>query len=214
MRATEFLKEDTSELARVLKASSMSDDQRTQLIGTVEQIKLHCQPFLNEVEDPFSLLRGLRPMHAWAINKPVRLDDRHPMSTPQKLHDQINQIFVDKFKEPFRNAMFCTGDHNTAIKYGMPFAIYPVGNYTYLWSPYYRDLYTEYDYYRSANSKEDFIPSVNWDSYRTTHLNEAMATGNEIMIRTKSYYGLNMNHIEFDRNKGPMLNAIQEYFMS
>ena len=213
MISKEFLREDTTELQKSLSMVIMSDSSRTQLLGTVEQIKLHCQPFLNEIEDPFSLLRGLRPTEEWAVNKAVRLDDRKPMSTPPKLHNDLNTMFTRMFGAPFRNAMFCTGNKSQASVYGMIFAIFPIGEYKYIWSPEIRDLYQKFDEWRADDPQEDFMKIINWDSYRSNGLNDAVYKGHEIMLRTKSYYGLSMNNIWRNPQSGPLQNAIQEYWM-
>jgi len=233
MKSTEFLREDIAKLTDVLSLARMSDSVRTQILGTVEQIKRDCQPFLNEIEDPFSLLRGLRPTPDWTVHKNVRIDDRMPMSTPENLHNSLNALFQKKFGASFRNAMFCTGNLEQAKVYGMPFAIFPIGNYKYIWSPEFRDLYQKFDGF-VWDSKNDenikhlkrpnfdagmqklWINSINWNSYRTDGLNDAIyyQNGVEIMLRCKSYYGLNMNHIKVDKNAGPLLNAIQDYLIS
>ena len=213
MNSTEFLKEDTQAIKEVLKLVRLSDDQAVILLGVVEQIKLHCQPFLNEVEDPFSLLRGLHATNEWAVNRPVRLENRKPMSSPQKLHDEINFIMRKKFGAEFRNSLFCTGAESMAHVYGMPFAIFPVGDYEYLWSPKYRDLYTAYDIFRVNHDKRHFVQQLDWDAFQDDKLNAAIHKGGEIMVRCKNYYGLNMNHIHIDKNGGPLMNAVQEYWM-
>lgn len=222
MKSREFITESATELEQALASSSLTDNERMQIAGTVEQIKLHCQPFLNEIEDPFSLLRGLRPTHEWAVNRPVRLNGRNPMSTPQKLHDELNAEFTKRFGAPFRDSIFCTGSESQARVYGMVFCIFPVGDYQYLWSEKYRDLYQSFDKWRVHYNETPFLDYIDFDSYQTTGLNEAIQSGsgikstkgNEIMLRTKSYYGLNMNNIHSSRDAGPILNAIQDFLIS
>ena len=64
------------------------------------------------------------------------------------------------------------------------------------------------------NDQKGFTDQFNWQSYQTTGLNDAIASGHEIMVRTKNYYGLNLNKIGSNNNTGPLLNSIQEYLMS
>jgi len=214
MKSTEFITEDINELSNALKQANLGDKYFTQVLGTVEQIKLHCQPFLNEIEDPFSLLRGLRPTHEWAVNKPVRLDGRKPMSTPLWLHNELNDVFKQEFGAPFRDSIFCTGDASQAKVYGMVFCVFPIGTYEYLWSPEVRDLYQRFDFFRGkGHNQKDFVNQLDLKLYKTNGLNDAIARGHEIMVRTKNYYGLNMNNIWTDKNSGPIQNAIQDYLI-
>ena len=209
MKSTEFITESIfPDIVRI------GDTANNQLSKAVEDIKINCQPFLNEIEDPFSLLRGLRPTPDWAVKKTARLANRQSMSTPDWLHKELNQMFVKRFRVPFRNAVFCTGNESQARVYGMMFAVFPIGNYKYAWSPKYRDLYQNFDNFRVHNDQHDFIKTVDITSYQTTGLNEAIASGHEIMLYADSYYALNMNHIWTDRNSGPIQNAIQDYLIS
>jgi hypothetical protein len=60
---------------------------------------------------------------------------------PKVIHDRINKFFVDKFGQPFRNAMFATSDHDTAFEYafggmetGETYVVFPVGDFDFIWS--------------------------------------------------------------------------------
>lgn len=215
MKSVEFISEDTEKLKSVIAQTGMTEKHSRAFLETVVGIKKNCQPFLNEIDKPFSLLRGLRPTPDWSVQKIARLSSRQSMSTPRWLHDELNKLFVRKFKVPFRNSVFCTGSDSQASVYGMIFCIFPIGNYQYAWSPEYRDLYQTFDEYRSESDQQTFTDmAFNIESYTTTGLNEAIMTGHEIMMYTDKYYALNMNHIGVDRQTQPLLNAIQEYWQS
>ena len=122
------------------------------------------------------------------IHKTVRLDNRRPLSSSDLGHKILNDIFVHNFNEPFRNAVFATGDSNRARLYGVDYVIFPVGNMSYLWSPHITDLYTKLN---PNFSEEQISMFLNAANYQQTDLSYAINSGNEIMIRCESYFGAN-----------------------
>jgi len=217
MKALEFLIEADIPLSPDELEIFNSYKIPSELLKTLYGIKRECQPFLNEVDDPFNLFRGLRATSDWGVKKTVRLDNRTPMSMKQSIHNELNNKFTHYFGEPFRNAVFCTGSKSQATVYGMLFCVYPIGEYKYLWSSDYRDLYHAHDEYKYANGQDPtfFADRLDYESYHTDRLNDGIYSGNEIMIRTKEYYALNLNNIHNQglNDPGIVLNGIQEYFM-
>ena len=96
----------------------------------VQQIWHECKPFL-EASNGIPLYRGMKNLagKGTVLKKRVRLDDRTPKDMAGDLHNAINNFFVDKFGEEFRNAMFCSGDDTEVTTYGAIYQIFPVGDF-------------------------------------------------------------------------------------
>ena len=180
----------------------MTDEQIKQII------ERDCAPYLQEVGDK-SLLRGM-PINQQFLKKRTRLADRIPKDTPPELHNMINEYFVKEYKKPFRNAMFCTGKLHEAKQYGTPYAVYPIGDFEYLWSPTVIDLWLTYDeskYELRKQLSKSGILNVAPDFENKMHelflkeyivrkyihnsaLQAAIQIGNEVMVWCEEYYAV------------------------
>ena len=176
-------------------------------IGTIKQ---NCQPYLQQNRDAvnrFPLYRGVKKTkHANVIRKDVRLGDRKPSDMPLDLHQFVNGFFKQEYGAPFRNAMFVTGSSGTAGEYGTAYLIFPAGEFQYLWSEHYEDLFSitsEYGFDQVAPSSLDDDEKIEWRenakeelvdgvlrTYQTDELEKAIDARHEIMIRCSHYYGI------------------------
>ena len=95
--------------------------------------------------------------------------------------------------EPFRDAVFATGEAEMAAGFGALFSILPIGDFTFLWSPKYEDLNEEiWELKRNKElNNNSLIKLIQNGNYTTQNLEAAIASWNEIMIRCKGYYAIN-----------------------
>lgn len=174
-------------------------DHTKELHKAIKLIKRDCQPFLSQVDKPFSLVRGLSMSYnkGLFIKKQIRLDDRQPREMTQYRHDAINKYFTEKFGVPFRNAMFANGNEDEDIGFnifGAPWHVFPIGDFKFLWSSGVDDMnyHTGRWIADSLGDPEDeaIIAGIERSNYRTTDLQGAIWSHNEIMIRGSEYYGI------------------------
>ena len=197
MRYRELITEGATELATILNLT------RT--------IKQNCQPYLQQnsgAVNRYALYRGVRSTKGApnGIRKEVRLTDRKPKDMPHSLHQFINGYFKKNYGAAFRSAIFATGSSGSAGEYGEMYIIFPAGEFQYLWSPDYEDLYSitsEYGFDQIAPSSMSNEEKVEWQenakealqdevlsSYQTDKLEAAIDSSHEIMIRCSHYYGI------------------------
>lgn len=184
----------------------------------IEQVVKDCRPFLKAKRAGQLVFRGMKSFDEFIYNKPVR-KNRTPLNTPAKLHDIIDQFFKKKFGYYFRsNAIFVTGDYNEAIGYGDAYAIYPIGDFQFLWSQEVDDLFIELKRllqkdslsikYFKPNAKHNeeskkaldeylnnkFIDAIKDLNYQNMHLVSAIESKNEIMIHCDAYHAIAVNN--------------------
>jgi len=168
-------------------------------------IKRDCQPYLRSVDDPLMLFRGMDYKDdAGFVRKKARLDDRMPSAMGMTAHNVINDYFTERFGEPFRNSVFCVSNPNLASSFGEVYNVFPIGEFTSLWSPKVEDLNYKMplwirDLMKGTDEYMDKVGDL-WETldsyrYRTDDLNSAAAFGHEIMIRCKEYYAIPKAHI-------------------
>jgi len=120
---------------------------------------------------------------------------RIPRHMPVDAHNEADSWFADKFKVKFRSqAIFCTGSIAVARSYGAPAAICPVGEHLFCWSPYIGDLYISYE--TSPLSMQQLLEFSSYTTFTysdTEILEEALASGNEIMLWCNSYIATELN---------------------
>jgi len=169
-----------------------------------------CRPYLSAINrdlNQFALWRGnARDSGFQKIN--VRLDDRRPLTATRKEHYAMNDYFIKKFGQPFRDAMFCTGNSNEAEEYGNLHCVFPIGNFKFVWSPKMRDSYIDMpsittNYCRGDGKGTEICTTsdtsfgrflmapdmfMELSQYQDTDLMGAIKSGHEIMIRCKQAY--------------------------
>ena len=174
---------------------------------SIDIIKKDCQPYLKAVGgdiSKYTLYRGLRGTNTQTMTGRVRLDDRKSAGMDSRVHDKVNDYFVEKFGEPFRNALFTSADPDFAKDYGNLFIIFPIGEFTFIWSESVRDMYDIEHYINDAidEDMDDFHPGdepmnylkrfLDEKEYINQNFKEAISSKNEIMIRCKAYHGINL----------------------
>lgn len=178
---------------------------RSEILAGAEQIKQHCQPYLQAIKgSPHShpLFRGVKYENETVIRKEVRLTGRRPQDVEDDIHDLLNDYFDTKFGEPYRNAMFAAGTPGVAASFGDLYLVFPAGPFTFIWSTEVTDFQSD----GHAGRLEDIISNLEtgidqyeWDSiekyldaleYQNDELLKAINSQNEIMFRCKEYYGI------------------------
>jgi hypothetical protein len=170
----------------------------------IKLVQRDCSDAWNAYHKNYTLLfrgiksgSGLRMFHGSA-----RLD-RRPLSTKKP-----SQIAIDNalqkcgFVALRSNSIFCTSNLSDAKSYGMggssAMIIFPKNGFHYTWSPEVGDLYIEIQ--KLALKPDDLISMppeqlVEMFGFRSNEFDEALKSGNEIMI-TGEYYACNADMFE------------------
>jgi hypothetical protein len=178
--------------------------QREDIINGAKLIKKNCQPYLAQVNDPMSLRRGVnrdydadpqagRPMFN---KKKSHLSDRKPRGSSMQIwHSVVNDYFTAEFGHPFRNATMTTGDQLHSSGFGTDVAVFPIGNFKFLWSRHVKDINHQFrqDGWDIQGSKQRLLNAIAASEYQTTDLQAAIDSKNEIMIWAEEYYTLDNN---------------------
>jgi len=169
-------------------------------------IQKDCQSFLEAIGNkPKSnmLYRGVAIYAAKPIQKKqVHLTSRKPMTTNNEIHHLINDYFTRQFGEPFRNALFVSGDHTQASGYGNTvLSIFPIGDFTFVWSPGVNDMYDVTwprpgGFSNVTPSQEAVDYTLEPYKYTNKSFTAAIHSGNEIMIRCNEYYAVTQTVVE------------------
>ena len=173
---------------------------KQEIIKTLEK---DCKPFISKMGKSRLLLRGSRVSNPDGIIKLSPRSDRKPMSTNPGVHKIIDEIFQSEFGwKPRSTGLFCTTVHNTALFYGQPNSIWPIGPFKFLWSPQITDFFTwisdvspkEYSQLIKSSGETDSDWKVKEilkkavDQYTDKNLSKALNSDSEIMIGCKKYY--------------------------
>lgn len=186
-------------------------DEHAEVIATLQK---DCKKFLDEVNvtGNTQLWRGTDDVPTGTgFTKMKMIHNRLPMSTKHHIHDFLNDFFQDKFGWKARNGVFCMGNINGVKAYGPPYAIFPIGNYKYIWSPDVDDVFSDIvsDYPRDeALAKNHVYPQlgerlkkIDW---RTDDMEVALNEypDKEIMLHAPEYYVIAWRLVkELDWNK-------------
>jgi len=167
--------------------SFITEDYNRQI--AVDIVK-ECMPFLKESENR-SLYRGMKGL-VDSVKQISPRSNRKPLDTKKSHHDIINVEFAKKYNvDNIRSrAVFCTGHTDNAIAFGTLYNIFPIGDYSYWWSPTIDDLYGELE------DMSDYIVAdiINSHTFINTDLLKAISSGNEIMLLCDKYYAVRNNH--------------------
>ena len=112
------------------------------------KIKQECSKFLSLRTEP--LWRGVKLQRTEALKKldiesieafygKVR-QDRAPKDSPKWFHDVLDDYLKEAFGIRFRTeSLFCMSSKQGTSIYGTPVAIFPIGDFDYIWSPIIQD---------------------------------------------------------------------------
>jgi len=177
-------------------------DREIELMHAIKTIKQDCQPFLEQAGGRLlfrgsnSFVSGKGPSKLFQ-KRTVRTD-RKPLSTDLLVHQASDDWFHDEFGIRGRSAaVFATGDHTAANTYGTVYAIFPIGDFKFIWSPVVRDLFVAG---RDIHFASQVVPYLEKAGYRDRDLAKAIKSSKEIMIACKEYYML-MSRTAADREK-------------
>ena len=154
--------------------------------GIVEIIKRDCKPFLESGLTRL-MYRGMRNKTKSFMKVPVR-QDRKPKSTDRDIHNLADKWFDEKFGFKARSAAaFVTGDFNEALDYGALYAIFPIGDFKFVWSK------KSFDLFVSLFDLAGTVKKLEMLEFKDTDLDDALKSGNEIMLHCKEYYAVAVN---------------------
>jgi len=194
MKAKEIIikESNTNKIEEIMNTFTLDKS----LVRDLMLIGKNCKPFLKEINYDifnYSLFRGLNSEENF-IQSRVRLSDRKPRDTDINVHNAINKYFVEKFGEPFRNALFATGDVSVAVEYGDVYFIFPVGDFTFCWSTEIEDLLPISE--ELEDDIEEILNTLKNGNYSNTNLLKAINSDNEIMIRSQSVYCIKLDRMK------------------
>lgn len=159
-------------------------------------IQRDCAKYLKEIKDKV-LYRGMYLINDKNGNTPsvakiITRINRRPKNSSSSFHEGFNGAFDElHYVENIRSrATFCTGNQSDAGWYGPTYAIFPIGDYTYWWSPKVIDSFIDFsDNYHSHSlaAIEDFI---NVSEYTDKNLAKAISSRMEVMLLCDSYYAV------------------------
>lgn len=121
----------------------ISEDEINNIITSIRR---DCQPFIQQSDRERPLYRGIQ-VDAEIRNQPFSKFSvhikRNPLTMGKGLYNIINKGFkFGGFKARRDNSIFCTANQDTAQNYGTPFIVFPIGNFSFTWSPIIKDMYT------------------------------------------------------------------------
>lgn len=128
-------------------------------------------------------------------------EDRKPKNTWLGTHKIIDDWMLKNFGHRYRsNAIFCSGKPAIIKLYGDLIAVFPIGDFSCLYSSQITDLFIslkhELLYGGSNMDREEAVVNFLDDHKSTfqTSIGKGIESGHEIMLACKSAYGLFVNH--------------------
>lgn len=168
-----------------------------------ELIRRDCKPWLKEAGDAACLMyRGTSDVDGWFDKLDTRRD-RKPTDTPRFVHAKLDDYFHEKFGIRLRSeSLHCVGKARLAETYGKVRVVFPIGKYTYVWSPNVKDLYTyigdEVPRARAEDSlRKAIFGALDEAEYKARDIDEALESGCEIMVDCEfAYYVDNRTQLD------------------
>lgn len=157
----------------------------------VTKITNDCTPFLKQIGYNViknTIVRGIPEYTNAFIKKNVRLSDREDVATSKAVHDAINIDFKKKYGRPYRNGAFAAHPNHAVdigLNYGEIFLFFPIGKFSFLWSPKISDLFID------ESDEEQINLAIN-TKYTTKNLKAAIKSTHEIMFWCSAYYGIRL----------------------
>jgi hypothetical protein len=110
---------------------------------TREDINKLCKPYIKSLKkynDNKFLFSGRRKSDL-VLRENIRTD-RKPKDMPLEIHQLLDKQFYQEFGVKSRSqSLFCVQKYQYAKAYGVPYYIFPIGNYTTIWAVRIDDLY-------------------------------------------------------------------------
>ncbi len=168
----------------------------------LEILERDCKRFLEICDNKF-LYRGSKTQSTDNSLKKIKMrKDRAPRDMKANTHVMLDNYFEDNFGIRYRSAaVFVTGSKENAEDYGKVYAVFPIGDFSFIYSPIIVDLYSNIKHNEIVSSLNPFKKptkikhtqeSINayLDSGKYTNKNllAGIKKGNEIMIHCDEYY--------------------------
>lgn len=173
----------------------------------------YCKPYFSQTNK--MVFRGIiaHDPHNLVSVSPVR-KDRKPYNTDPLIHDTADKAFEQLFGYKFRSgSIFVTGSENDASTYGMNHIVIPIGEFVYCWSPNVYDFYMttlEDEMITPSTSVEDMKHFLTFMGYKTTDIEQAITSQNEIMIYCDSFVKIRVDSRRTLAHFENVFNIIQE----
>lgn len=187
-----------------------------------------CKPFLREINFPNNdnlwLYRGMSGMSDDRRMDPVAVrTDRKPVDTPLGAHNIVGQWMMKKFGwDPRSAGVFGVGSYYTSTYYGTVYAIFPKGDFRYIWSPVVDDLTAKIGVAigivpKSEEETRDYLAlkpkilkvlnSGQWQ--QDTGLLECLRNypAHEVVVKCKDYYAIPTSSNDFE-NLSDYINEV------
>lgn len=190
-----------------------------ELLNAVDLIKRDCKPFIKEMKkfsSPLLLYRGVSNSELF-ISRTTN-PKRMTIDSSRFVTAFFNKMAYDNFGAKFRteNVIFGSGSYGQAAGYGNVYAVFPIGDFKFLWSPkiidfYNSQLYGDIEY----NASQEFVGYIktgkmkskkmieiykeiehsflNEYKYSNKNLEEAIKSKHEIMVQAKKFYAINFD---------------------
>lgn len=117
--------------------------------------------------------------------------DRKPLHTSKDTNQILDDYFEKHFGVKYRKGLFCTGKFNDTRMYGKPYAIFPMGEFTFMWSPKTSDMFI-HDSKISRMTPEEIEEYLNRLDFSEENLIAAIKSNNEISIICKKYLAIEL----------------------
>jgi len=154
------------------------------------------------------VIDGMEPGEPINLYKKAVRNDRQPKDSSVLAHNIVNEWFKDEFGYPARSeTIFCIGmigkygDESAGIvrKYGTPRVVFPIGKFEYVWATDVHDLFQQLHAMQTPNISEEELRKkihrfLDHADYSHRYLKNALNQGNEIMVRCKNYYAIDVEH--------------------
>lgn len=153
-------------------------------------IEEECQPYLREIDnEPLGkvLYRGIqrREEHDYLIVNPRQ--NRRPLGTDEAIHKKFVKAFRELGFEANRdNSLFCTGNQYEARQYGLVYAVFPIGKFSYTWSEDVEDLIIV------SREMPKNVKQFVRDNYQDHDLVSAIESKNEVMLKCERVLLVNL----------------------
>lgn len=109
-----------------------------------------------------------------------RRHNRKPRLLPKELHEYLDDISMELFGWNVRSQGIFCGDYGLSTEWGKPYIFVPIGNYRYIWTTEYYEIYNEYNDFNIGddeeikNNKKDELYRLYEENYKTNGLSKAV----------------------------------------
>lgn len=136
----------------------------------MNMVRRDCKPFLEQSGDK-KVYRGIRKNYSEVFFKVTVRQDRKPLSFNSVEHALLIDAFEKGgFTANRNNSMFCTGSLRHAKSYGTAYEVYPIGYFSFTWSPEVYDLTREFrKLIGDGVVKQVFADDVYYDADKITY---------------------------------------------